>query len=76
MTCRELASLATEYAEGALPLPDRLRARRHLRACGDCRAYLRQMRAVALALAMLPPPAIPPGARAELRLRFERWRRR
>jgi anti-sigma factor RsiW len=76
MTCRELASVATEYAEGNLPLPDRLRFRLHLGACGDCRAHLRQMRSVALALGMLPPPGTPPGAREELLLRFDRWRRR
>jgi anti-sigma factor RsiW len=75
MTCQELAGLVTEYAEGGLSLLDRLRLELHLGACRDCRAYLRQMRAVARALGKLPPPEVPPGVEEELLRRFDRWSR-
>lgn len=76
MTCQELAGIATQHEEGGLPLPDRLRLLLHLGACRHCRAYLRQVRAVARALGMLPPPEIPPGVREALLLRYQSWLRR
>jgi anti-sigma factor RsiW len=75
MSCRDLARLYPEYAEGALPLLARLRLRLHLARCRDCRRYREQMAAVSAALRLLPPPPVPPAVRADLLRRFDRWRR-
>lgn len=75
-TCREMAASATEYAEGALPLRERLRFRAHLLRCRACRAYLRQLRIAARAVGLLPAPEVPPAALGDLLSRFEAWARR
>jgi anti-sigma factor RsiW len=74
LTCREMTELVTAYAEGQLPLLDRLRFNLHLGFCANCRAYVRQLRATARALGSLPPPEIPPELEAELLRRFEGWK--
>jgi predicted anti-sigma-YlaC factor YlaD len=43
LRCRDMTELATDYMEGALPLPRRLLARWHLALCGRCRAYYDQL---------------------------------
>ncbi len=43
LKCRDMAELATDYMEGALPLRLRLAARWHLHLCGMCRNYLDQL---------------------------------
>ncbi|MFI5306929.1 MAG: zf-HC2 domain-containing protein [Polyangiales bacterium] len=53
MRCSDVASLATEYAEGALGPWNRLRLRRHLAGCADCRAYFEGLQATARALPQL-----------------------
>lgn len=44
MTCQELVELVTDYFEGALPPDERERLEAHLDSCGDCVAYVGQMR--------------------------------
>ena len=44
MSCSELVLLVTEYLEGALPPPERLRFDAHLAACDGCSAHLDQIR--------------------------------
>ncbi len=44
LTCRELVELVTEYLEGTLPEPERLRFDAHLAECPYCQTYLEQMR--------------------------------
>jgi anti-sigma factor RsiW len=44
LACVELVELVTDYLEGALPGPQRLRFERHLLECDGCAAYLDQMR--------------------------------
>ena len=62
-TCKEVAENATEYLEKAMPRRERFGVWAHLRACPNCRAYLRQLlNTVALtrragAAAAPPPPA-------------------
>lgn len=74
MTCRQVAELVTDWAEGSLSLADRIRFQLHLGMCRDCRRYVRQVRATAGALGLVPPPAIPPELEAELLRRFEGWK--
>lgn len=43
-TCRDVAELATDFTERALPLRDWLGMRFHLSRCQDCRNYMEQLR--------------------------------
>ena len=74
LTCRQVAELVTDYAEGHLGRWDRLRFQLHLGLCRNCRAYLRQLRATARALGHLPPPALPSELEQELARRFQGWK--
>ncbi|HVZ06772.1 anti-sigma factor family protein [Rhodopila sp.] len=42
--CRDMAELATDYLDRAMPWHRRVLAWTHLRACAACRAYFDQMR--------------------------------
>jgi hypothetical protein len=44
LTCQELVELVTDYFEGALELPERVRFEAHVAGCPGCDAYLAQMR--------------------------------
>src|SRR5215469_7624318 len=44
VVCQEFVELVTDYLEGGLGEPDRLRFERHLWECRDCRRYLAYMR--------------------------------
>ncbi len=71
--CQEAVELVTDYLEGALTPELRARLDAHLRACRDCAAYLRQMRAMVRALGRLAAPAVGPRARDELVGCFRQW---
>ena len=58
-TCREVASLLTEYREHAIPLVRRIRTRMHLRACPACRRLLSELEALPTVLRRLPPTDYP-----------------
>lgn len=75
LTCKQIAELATEYAERRLGLADRLRFQLHLGLCANCRTWVRQLQATARALGRLPVPEVPPELEAELLRRFEGWRK-
>jgi len=74
LTCKQIAELATSYAEGQLGLADRLRFQLHLGLCANCRTWVRQLKATARALGRLPAPELPPELEAELLRRFEGWK--
>jgi anti-sigma factor RsiW len=74
LTCKQITELVTAYAEGQLPLMDRLRFRLHIGMCPACRTYVRQLQVTARALGKLPEPEIPPDLQAELMRRFEGWK--
>ena len=74
LTCKQIAELATSYAEGQLGLADRLRFQLHLGLCANCRTWVRQLKATARALGRLPTPELPPELEAELLRRFEGWK--
>jgi anti-sigma factor RsiW len=75
-SCREITELVTDWAEGRLSLLDRLRFQVHLGTCRSCRAYVRQVRAAALAAGRLPAPELPRPLEEELARRFEGWKAR
>ena len=75
LTCKEITELVTDYAEGNLSFMDRIRFRMHIGMCRNCRRYVRQVKATAAALGMLPPPELPPDLEQELLQRFESWKR-
>jgi anti-sigma factor RsiW len=74
LTCKEITDLVTEYAEGNLSFMDRIRFQMHIGMCRNCRRYVRQVKATAGALGLLPPPETPPELEAELLRRFESWK--
>jgi anti-sigma factor RsiW len=76
LTCLELVDLVTEYFEGTLSEPDRMRFDAHLAACRHCQLYLRQIRQTMNALGELPAAAIPLDARETLLRAFRDWKRR
>ncbi len=75
LSCRELAELVTDHAEGRMSLPERVRFQLHLGMCRPCRAYVRQMKATARALGRLPPPELSRELERELLRRFDGWRK-
>ena len=74
LTCKQIAELATAYAEGQLGRLDRVRFQLHLGLCAGCRAYVRQVKATARALGKLPAPELPRELEVELLRRFEGWK--
>jgi anti-sigma factor RsiW len=75
LTCKELTAIVTDYAEGNLSFVDRIRFHVHLGTCRHCRRYVRQLKATAAALGMLPAPELPPDLEQELLRRFDGWSR-
>jgi anti-sigma factor RsiW len=74
LTCKQIAELATAYAEGQLDVADRLRFQLHLGLCANCRTWVRQLQATARALGKLPEPELPKELEADLLRRFEGWK--
>ncbi len=65
MRCRDVANLATEHAEGTLGPWTRLRVRRHLAGCTDCRAYFAGLQAAARVLPELASGPVDRGQQAQ-----------
>ena len=74
MTCRELVELVTDYLEGMLPEPDRVRLQAHLAECPYCEEYIAQMRRTVDTLGRLPQEPIDPAREEELLEAFRGWR--
>jgi hypothetical protein len=55
---------------------DRVRFQMHIGMCRNCRRYVRQAKATAGALGMLPPPEMPADLEQELLRRFDGWKER
>jgi anti-sigma factor RsiW len=75
LPCQELVELVTDYLEGRLPEPERLRFEAHLGLCSGCRTYLEQMRQTVRALGRLVEEAMEPEAKQRLLAAFRDWRR-
>ncbi|HEX6507999.1 MAG TPA: zf-HC2 domain-containing protein [Chloroflexota bacterium] len=74
MACNELVEVITEYLEGELPVPDRLRFEKHLAICPGCRAYVEQMRQTIDALGTLPPTPISEEEKKRVLGLFHDWK--
>ena len=75
LPCQELVELVTDYLEGRLPEPERVRLEAHLALCSGCRTYLEQMRQTVRALGRLREELLEPEARERLLAAFRDWRR-
>lgn len=77
MSCRELVEVVTDYLEGTLPDPDRVRLEAHLAECPYCEEYIAQMRETIDALGELPrAESLDPRTERELLAAFRGWRGR
>jgi anti-sigma factor RsiW len=74
MTCRRATELMTEYLEGVLTGPDRLRFEAHLADCDGCTAYLAQMRATVATVGVLDADDVPAAVLEELVGLYRRYR--
>jgi anti-sigma factor RsiW len=74
LTCREFVELVTEYLEGALPPAARARFEAHIAVCGNCTAYLAQLRDTIAVVGALQPETLDPGMERELLAAFSDWR--
>ena len=72
-TCREIAALATDYAEGHLAAADRTRFESHLTGCAGCAVFVEQLGTTARAVGALPEPELPIELRRQLLERFDGW---
>ncbi|HEV2357590.1 MAG TPA: zf-HC2 domain-containing protein [bacterium] len=75
LSCQELVEVVTEYLEGTLPVPDRVRFEEHVAICPPCRTYLEQMRHTVRALGRLPRESISEDAQRALLKVFRDWKK-
>jgi hypothetical protein len=75
LTCQELVELVTDYLEGALSRPDRLRFEGHLGVCPGCAIYLDQIRGTIQAAGHLSEESLEPAMRDQLLHMFRNWKR-
>jgi anti-sigma factor RsiW len=76
LACQELVEIITDYLEGALSPSDHDRFETHIAGCGDCTAYLEQMRQTAAVVGRLREEDIPGPALEPLLVAFRNWRQR
>ena len=74
LTCPELVELVSDYLEGTLPEADRARLESHVADCGNCAAYVRQMRETIALVGELPTQPLSARVEAELRVAFREWK--
>ena len=72
MGCRELVELVTDYLDGALAGPDRVRFEAHVAGCEGCGEYVREIRLTVEASARLEPEPMSPELRQRLMDAFRR----
>jgi anti-sigma factor RsiW len=74
IACRQAVELVTDYLEGALSRRDRRRFEAHLRGCGNCAAYLEQIRMTIAVAGTIGTDDLAPEAQADLVELYRRWR--
>jgi anti-sigma factor RsiW len=74
IACRQAVELVTDYLEGALSRRDRRRFEAHLRGCGNCAAYLEQIRTTIAVTGTIGADDLTPEAQADLVELYRRWR--
>ena len=75
LTCREMVELVTDYLEGAMAAPDRVRFEEHLALCEGCETYVEQMRTTIRVAGTLREDEVPAGQLERLTQAFRDWRR-
>jgi predicted anti-sigma-YlaC factor YlaD len=75
LQCRDMVELMTEFVEGAMPSPQRVRFEEHLAGCPGCRRYLDQIRTSMRLAGRITEEALPPKAWRELLVAFRGWKR-
>ena len=75
MPCQELVEVITDYLEGALPEPDRIRFEERLAACAKCREYVAQFERTIAAVGVVREQELEPEVRAGLLEAFRGWSR-
>lgn len=75
LSCQELIELLTDYLEGALTERRRRAVAAHLDHCGNCHAYLEQMRTTIALTGRLREDDVEPAAMDELLDLFRNWER-
>ena len=76
ISCRELVELVSDYLEGTLTASDRARLESHVARCGNCAAYVRQMRETITLMGQLPMQPLSAQTEAHLLVAFREWRAR
>lgn len=74
LTCQELVELVTEYLEGKLAPEQRARFEAHLKTCGNCTEYVREIRDTLRLLGRLKEENLQPHVKAELLDVFKTWK--
>jgi anti-sigma factor RsiW len=74
LACQELVEIITDYLEDALSPADRERFEEHIAGCGNCTAYLEQMRQTVAAVGRLRQEDIPGPALEPLLVAFRSWK--
>ena len=70
MDCQKVARRLDEYAASALGAQERADVDRHLHNCADCRAALRELRALDALIRSLPQRTAPPDFLAQVHARL------
>ena len=76
ISCPELVELVSDYLEGALTASDRARLESHVAGCGNCAAYVRQMRETITLMGQLPTQTLSVETETRLRVAFREWKAR
>jgi anti-sigma factor RsiW len=76
LCCQEVVELLDDYLEDAAPPADRARIGRHLASCGDCPAYLTQLRTTIRLAGRLAGEPVPPRVTTRLLHAFRTSRHR
>jgi anti-sigma factor ChrR (cupin superfamily) len=71
LSCRDVVTLATDYAEGRLSWQSRIQMRLHLAMCALCRRYIRQMELTRELMARLGSTADRPEIPSSVREAFK-----
>jgi anti-sigma factor RsiW len=76
LTCKQLVTLVSDYLDGRLSPDERERFDMHIGGCGDCAAYLDQLRQAVRLVGKLREEDIEPSTRDALLTAFRAWKAR
>ena len=74
LSCQDLVELVTMYLEMTLSPAERARFEAHIAGCGDCTAYLDEMRRTIRLLGTLREDDVPTEAKSRLLAVFHTWK--